>query len=121
MRKLGLSEEEIAELVQADAAIDKGEKMDFDLSAEQLKEAKKFIKADRKPTVYSLDNTEGKRNRKKNDTKALIIAEITAFLNKNSKIQAENVEILNAERQIAFKIGENAYELTLTQKRKPKK
>ena len=32
----------------------------------------------------------------------------------------ENVEITNKERQIAFKIGENAYELTLVQKRKPK-
>jgi hypothetical protein len=30
------------------------------------------------------------------------------------------VEITNKERQIAFKIGENAYELTLVQKRKPK-
>jgi hypothetical protein len=31
---------------------------------------------------------------------------------------AENVEITNAERQIAFTVGENKYELTLTQKRK---
>jgi hypothetical protein len=28
---------------------------------------------------------------------------------------------LNKERQIAFKIGEDNYELTLVQKRKPKK
>jgi hypothetical protein len=39
----------------------------------------------------------------------------------NDEISAENLEILNKERQIFFKCGENDYELTLTQKRKPKK
>jgi hypothetical protein len=38
----------------------------------------------------------------------------------NSVNACENVEITNKERQIAFKIGENCYELTLVQKRKPK-
>jgi hypothetical protein len=33
----------------------------------------------------------------------------------------EMVNITNAERQIAFKIGENDFELTLVQKRKSKK
>jgi hypothetical protein len=33
----------------------------------------------------------------------------------------EMVEITNKERQIAFKVGENDYEFTLVQKRKPKK
>jgi hypothetical protein len=32
----------------------------------------------------------------------------------------EDIEILNAEKLIAFKIGENNYELDLKQKRKPK-
>ena len=32
----------------------------------------------------------------------------------------ENLEITNKERQIAFKIGENSFEITLIQKRKPK-
>jgi hypothetical protein len=31
------------------------------------------------------------------------------------------VEIANVEREITFKIGENAYSLTLTLHRKPKK
>jgi hypothetical protein len=30
------------------------------------------------------------------------------------------VEITNKERQIALKVGENAFEITLVQKRKPK-
>ena len=122
MKKLGLSEKEIQELIAADAAIDKGEKMPFDLTEEQAKEAKKYTKAGTKkaPTVYKLDNAEGKRSRKENPTKAGIIAEIAKFLVENSENACENVEITNKERQIAFKIGENAYELTLVQKRKPK-
>jgi hypothetical protein len=34
---------------------------------------------------------------------------------------AESVETVNVEREITFKIGENAYSLTLTLHRKPKK
>ena len=122
MKKLGLSEKEIQELIAADAAIDKGEKMPFDLTEEQAKEAKKYTKAGTKkaPTVYKLDNADGKRSRKENPTKAGIIAEIAKFLVENSENACENVEITNKERQIAFKIGENCYELTLVQKRKPK-
>lgn len=122
MKKLGLSDEEIQELIAADAAIDKGEKMPFDLTEEQAKEAKKYTKAGTKkaPTVYKLDNAEGKRSRKENPTKAAIIAEIAKFLTETSENACEMVEITNKERQIAFKIGENAYELTLVQKRKPK-
>ena len=122
MRKMGLSEAEIEELVKADAAIDKGERMPFDLDPEKEKEAKKYAKAGTRkaPTVYKLDNAEGKRSRKENPTKAAIIAEIAKFLEETSENACEMVEITNKERQIAFKIGENAYELTLVQKRKPK-
>ena len=122
MRRLGLTDAEIDELVKADAAIDKGEKMPFDLDAEQMKEAKKYIKTGTKkaPTVYKLDNAEGKRSRKENPTKGAIIAELAKFLTETSENACEMVEITNKERQIAFKIGENSYELTLVQKRKPK-
>ena len=121
MKRLGMTDAEIADVIASDAAIDKGEKMVFDLTPEQEKEAKKYTKAGRKaPTVYKLDNAEGKRSRKENPTKGAIIAEIAKFLVENSENACENVEITNKERQIAFKIGENAYELTLVQKRKPK-
>ena len=122
MRKMGLSEEEIADIIKSDDAIDKGEKVYFDLSPEKEKEAKKFAKAGTRkaPTVYKLDNAEGKRSRKENPTKSAIIAELAKFLTENSENACEMVEITNKERQIAFKIGENAYELTLVQKRKPK-
>lgn len=121
MKKLGWTDDEIAEVLKADKAIDKGEKMDFDLTDEQLKEVRKLTKTtSKKPTVYQLDNKEGKRSRKENATKAGIIAELAQFLQENSENACENIEITNKERQIAFVIGENSYELTLVQKRKPK-
>lgn len=122
MRVLDVSAEEADEILKADKAIDRGERVPFDLSPEQEKIAKKFANVDtkkrKKPTVYNLD-ARGKA-RKENPTKASIIAELAKFLTENSENACEMVEITNKERQIAFKIGENAYELTLVQKRKPK-
>ena len=122
MRILDVSAEEADEILKADKAIDRGERVPFDLSPEKEKEAKKYVKAGTRkaPTIYKLDNAEGKRSRKENPTKASIIAELAKFLTENSENACEMVEITNKERQIAFKIGENAYELTLVQKRKPK-
>ena len=122
MQKCGFSPEEIEDIIKSDEAIDKGEKVYFDLDPEKEKEAKKYAKAGTRkaPTVYKLDNTNGKRSRKETPTKAGIIAEIAKFLAENSENACENVEITNKERQIAFKIGENCYEFTLVQKRKPK-
>ena len=122
MRVLDVSAEEADEILKADKAIDRGERVPFDLSPEQEKLAKKFANVDtkkrKKPTVYNLD-ARGKA-RKENPTKTSIIAELAKFLTENSENACEMVEITNKERQIAFKIGENAYELTLVQKRKPK-
>ena len=119
MRVLGISAEEAQEVIAYDKAIDKGEKTEHDLPAEQQKVVKEYTKAGTKkaPTVYDFK----KRERKANPTKSGIIAEIAQFLTENSEYATENVEITNKERQIAFKIGEECYELTLVQKRKPKK
>ena len=122
MQKCGFTEEEIADIIKSDEAIDKGEKVYFDLDPAKEKEAKKFAKAGTRkaPTVYKLDNAEGKRSRKENPTKSAIIAELATFLTENSENACENVEIPNKGRQISFSIGENRFELTLVQKRKPK-
>lgn len=118
MKKMGMTDEEIADVLECDKKIDKGEKL-FQLTEEQEKASKKArgtgTKA-KQPTAYKFD----KRQRKENTTKAEIIAELAKFLAENSENACEMVEITNKERQIAFKIGENAFELTLVQKRKPK-
>lgn len=118
MKVLDIPEAEAIQLVMDDKAVDKGEKL-FELSAEQKKVAKKYAATGtKKRTVYKFDTT---KKKKENPIKQKIIAEIERFLNENSEISAENVQIINAERQIFFQIGSNDYELTLVQKRKAKK
>ena len=95
MRVLGCTEEEALDILSNDKAIDQGKRVDFDF------------------------DTKGKI-RKENPTKAGIIAELAKFLEENSENACETVEITNKERQIAFKIGENDFELTLVQKRAKK-
>lgn len=120
MQGLRCSEEEATEIFLSDKAIDRGERMPFDLPPELEKEAKKMANATTRktktPTVYNFDTSTKKR--KENPTKASIIAEIAKFLQENSENACENVQIINAERQISFTIGENTYEFTLVQKRK---
>lgn len=118
MTALDIPEAEAIQLVMDDKAVDKGEKL-FELSAEQKKVAKKYAgTGTKKRTVYKFDTA---KKKKENPIKQKIIAEIERFLNENSEICSENVQIINAERQIFFQIGENDYELTLVQKRKAKK
>ena len=120
MRILEVDEKTADEILATDKAIDRGERMDFDLDPETEKMAKKMANAGtrKKPTVYNFDTS--KRQRKENPTKSGIIAELAKFLEENSENACENVKITNKERQIAFKVGENDYELTLVQKRKKK-
>lgn len=113
MQKLDISREDAIQLIEDDKRIDKGEKL-FELSEEQKKNAKKATNVGEKTKKV----TKKAPTRKKNDTKALIISELSDFLKQNEQIVAENVEIVNEERQISFKIGELSYSLTLTQHRK---
>ena len=113
MRNLKCSRAEAEEILAEDKKIDRGEKVAFDLSAEDHKKAMKNANAGTR-------KTEGKteRKRKENPTKEGVITAISNFLSENGY---NSVEITNPTRQIAFKIGEDAYELTLIAKRKPKK
>ena len=130
MRKLGYTEEQIQQILSDDKRIDRGEVFEWDLSPEEHKKAMKYANSDEKKkktpektakkggTAYNFDTT-GKK-RKENPTKANIIALLATILTENGDFCAENVQITNKERQIAFTVGENAFELTLVQKRKPK-
>lgn len=115
-RKLGMSDKEIEEMYADDEDVDKGVEMPWDLTADEHKAAMKMANADE----HKKPKTPTKRERKSNPTKAGIIAEIATFLIENSEFATENVEITNKERMIAFKIGDERYEITLIQKRKPK-
>lgn len=116
MKNLNLTEEEADELLKADKAIDKGEKMPFDLTKEQQEIAKNFTKTGTKtkkaPTVYKFE-----KKKTENVPKAELIKKLEELLNNEGFI---DVKIVNAERLISFSNGDNSFELTLTQKRKPK-
>ena len=113
MKNLKCSREEAEAILAEDKRIDRGERTDFDLDPEAEKRAKKFANAGTRTPK------EGKTARKtpENPTKEGVIAKIAEFLTENGY---NSVEITNKTRQIAFKIGEDAYELTLIAKRKPK-
>ena len=130
MKKLGYSDAEIQQMLMDDKAVDRGQIMEWDLPPEEHKKAMKYANSDEKKkkiadsdekkakTTYNLDAT-GKK-KKENPTKANIVALLATILTENCDFSAENVEITNKERQIAFTVGDNAFELTLVQKRKPK-
>lgn len=118
MRLLDCTEEEALDVIRTDEIIDKGGRTEYDLPIAEEKAALKIGRIDERK-AKSADNKRGKV-RAENPTKSGIITEIAEFLTEKSQFACENVEITNKERQIAFKIGENAYEFTLVQKRKPK-
>ena len=113
MAQLDCSYEEAYQVVLDDEAVDRGEALPWDLTKEQLKESKKARQADRKKADKPV-----KKEKKKNVAKENIIKELFEALEKNEKY--ENLSITNAERQIAFTLGDMNFELTLVQKREKK-
>ena len=107
MRRLGMTEEEIEQVIADDKRIDKGEKL-FELSAEQEKASKQARKADRKPTVYNLDNTEGKRNKKADATKAEIMQKLLDCFDEYEP------QVINAEREFTFTYNERKFKIVLS-------
>ena len=120
MASLEISREEALEMWMDDHDIDAGKVKPFDLDPSKQAVVKEMTKGKRKPTDFSLEG-KPKRERKQDDEKRLVIAELLHFCATNAQIGAENAEILNPEREISFKIGENLYSLTLTRHRSPKK
>lgn len=116
MRVLEVSDKEADEILAYDNAVDKNQKTQYDLTTEQIKETRKYRQADRKQIAYNFT----KRERKPNATKGGLIQELFDFLQNHSNFEIIDCEITNKERQIAFGVGENKFELTLVQKRAKK-
>lgn len=110
LMKLGLSEAEAKEVLEADRKIDKGEKMSFDLTKEQEKETRAMRQADRKPFVPKLD----KRERKPNEAKR----EIIQVLDEALCDLVDDVTVTNPERQIDFVYNDVKYRIVLSAPRK---
>lgn len=109
LRKLGLTDAEIEQVLADDKRIDKGEKL-FELSAEQEKASKQARQADRKPTVYKLDNANGKRSKKTDtDKETLMNALFTAILP-----MCDTYEVTNAEREFSFTYNGRKFKVVLS-------
>lgn len=114
--KLECSIDEAVDILDADKAIDRNQKVDFDLSPEEHKQAMKLANVKehtvKKSNVY--------RPRKPNEIKGAIIAGLSKYLTETSDFEVIDEEITNKERMIMFTSGGNRYELTLIQKRASK-
>lgn len=111
LRKLGLTDAEIADVLKTDKEIDRGANP-FPLSAEQEKASKDARQADRKPTIYKLDNTNGKRSKKTDTQKQLLIDVLSASLTDHTS--ATNLEIINPEREFTFEFLGKKYKVVLS-------
>lgn len=114
MAQLKCTKEEALEIIECDKAIDRGERVYFDLSPEAEKQAKKYANTGTRQT----NGQKTERKRKENPTKEGIIQLLATFLQENGNFSAVN--ITNASRMIAFSCENDDFELTLVQKRKKK-
>lgn len=104
IKNLGITRAEAIQLIADDIAIDKGAKL-FELTPEQEKEAKKARQADRKPTAYNFP----KKEKKENTAKREIIQKLAEALT-----DAEDVQLVNAEREITFRANGVKYKIVLS-------
>lgn len=114
MNLLKISRDEAIQLIEDDKRIDKGEKL-FSLTPEQEKASKKARSAGRKPktTVYKFDTT--KRKKPENKNKSDLISVITGALTEHG---AENLELINPEREFTFTMDGTKYKIVLSLPRK---
>lgn len=117
-RKLGYSDEQIAEMLEDDDAVDHGEQMEWDLSAEEHKKAMKNANANEHKKPLKLEQKP--RPRKEDAVKRTIINGIYNFLNENSQFSPQNVVITNPEQKVSFDFEGENYTISLTRHRKPK-
>ena len=109
--------EEAIDLIKYDIAVESGEETEYDLTAEQEANVKEMTRK----TDHAKQGKGVKRERKPNELKEAIIAELAEFLREDAQGQAyEDVEITNKSRMIAFTIGDKHFEITLIEKRPPK-
>ena len=116
MKKNKCSRDDAIELIQYDIDVDDNKPTAYDLTAEQ----KNVVKAMMRNVEHKSGNRKP-RERKPNELKESIVAEIAEFLREDAQSQAfEDVTISNVSRQITFSIGEKKFEINLIEKRPPK-
>ena len=111
---LGLSEEEVAEVLESDKRIDKGEKL-FELSDDQKKIEKKYKNCGTRTVKTAYGQTQTKERKADADKRMLIDA-----LAETLKNYADGgiIEITNAEREIELVFHNRKFKIVLSAPRK---
>lgn len=104
MKKLGCTEAEALEIIEADKAIDKGANL-FELTAEQEKASKQARQADSKP------RSKPTVREKKVDADKL---EIIQCIDDALCCLVDNVEVVNPERELLCWFNERKYKIVLS-------
>lgn len=113
MKSLQISREEAEQLYeddQEDYIGEEGEQM-----TEKAKEIRRY--------EQSAEKKERKPREKKIDAEKVAIVDFVwgCMLNNTHIMEFDNVNVINAQKEITFRVGENEYSLTLTKHRPPKK
>ena len=117
MKRNKCDRDEAIDLIKYDIAVESDENTEFDLTDEQAANVKSMMRK----VDHAKQDGKVKRERKPNELKEAIIAELADILVNEAQGQVyEAVEILNKNRQIAFTVGDKRFELTLVEKRPPK-
>ena len=104
MEKLQCTEQEARQVIADDARIDKGEKL-FEQTPDQKKASKQAKNVGRVPGVYKFD----KKERKPDPIKGKLIGDLLDGIP-----YAEQVEILNPEREFTFHHKGKKYKVVLS-------
>lgn len=115
LMNLGMIEEEARQVMEDDAKIEHGEKMDFDLTKEQEQNTRQYRQADRKPFIPDLKP----RERKPNMAKREIIQWLyDLFHDTSAERELTDLTVSNIERQIDFTLDGVRYRVVLSAPRK---
>lgn len=106
MEKLGCTEAEALEIIEADRAIDKGEKL-FELTAEQEKASKQARQADSKP------RSKPTAREKKVDADKLHLMKVIETAIKYNP-DCDSFEATNPEREAVFHFKGRKYKIVLS-------
>lgn len=114
LRKLGLTDEETKEVISADKAIDKGEKL-FELTEEQKQVEKKYKNTHTRTVKTAYGQTQTKERKTDTDKRMLIDALAEKLEN---YADSGKVNITNAEREIELMFHDRKFKIVLSAPRK---
>lgn len=114
LRKIGLTDEEAKEVICADKAIDKGEKL-FELTEEQKQVEKKYKNTHTRTVKTAYGQTQTKE-RKADADKAILISALAETL--KDYADRGTLEVTNAEREIELVFHNRKFKIVLSAPRK---